>query len=85
MHIEVVLKMLGLKRIKILFKNGAHTNIGFVLKYLNSGGTIPKWLLNKHREMMKQKGDSFNSDQNSLLRTMSSHNSKCLDGDDINH
>jgi len=53
MNIEIALKSLGLKRLKILFKSGAHTNIGFVLNYLNSDGHIPKWLLNRHRDLMK--------------------------------
>lgn len=85
MNIEIVLKMMGLKRLKILFKSGAHTNIGFVLKYLNSGGTIPKWLITRHRLLMKHKGDHFSNNQNDLLRTMSSNNCRCLEGDDINN
>lgn len=55
-NLEPVLKKLGLKTTKILFKNGAKINIVFMIKYLSSGGTIPKWLLTKHREMMNKKG-----------------------------
>ena len=57
MNIEIALKSLGLKRLKILFKSGAHTNIGFVLKYLQSDGSLPKWLLSRHRDLMKSQED----------------------------
>jgi hypothetical protein len=77
-ELEATLRRVGLKTVKMLFKTGAHTSIGFMLSYLKED-RLPKWLLERFRDLMKKKDNEFKSDQNSLLRKMSNSENSCLD------
>lgn len=78
-NVDWVLKSLGLKNQRLLFKGGVRANLSFVLMYLRED-LLPAWLVSRHRLMMAANRKQFAFNVLSLLRSMSSAKSTCLRG-----